>query len=160
MSDSRSLPSNVWAALALPYPPIGSIPFVDSDGQSIRTDVQHFLYTYLGSENATDGTKPYQLTAFGGLRIGYTDAFAIVGTPTINKPSGRVKIPTGFSTVQVICSYSRADSVILVFAEFPDTLNRLTVVASLGSFIINGNVAASTDLPIKFIIFNTMLTGP
>ena len=157
--NSRSAPSTIWASLAMPNPPIGSIPFVDTDGASITTDILHYFYTALGA--ATAELFAYQQTVWGGIRVGYTDASLVVGAPTKNKPSGTIKIASGTSSLQVISSYMLASSLVFFSFESADaTLTRVTVATADGQFVVTGNAAATADVYLSFFIVNTCATGP
>lgn len=160
--NTRSYPSNIWAALALPFPPIGSIPFVDTDGASITTDILHFFYT-----SATQGTVfnkyPYQLTAWGGLRQGAVNLSNVFGTLTINAPAGRVTMPAGNFTLTVRCSYVKFGSTIILptMRALDNTMTRLIVqTIAEGQFLLLGNAPATANVDIDFIIFNVDYTGP
>lgn len=147
-------PSTVWAQLALPNPPAGSLPFVSSDGATIVTDVLNLMYSG-GLSSYAGSQAPLQLTVFGGVRVGYSDTTAVPGAAVINKPAGRVKIAAGQTTLVVTSSYAFATSIIRLIIETADaTLTRCIPVPAAGSFTITGNAAATAAVTISFTIEN------
>jgi len=163
--NTRSLPSTVWATLSMPSPPVGSIPFVDTDGSSIITDIAHFFYTALGalSSSAAFNRFPYQLTAWGGIRMGGVILTGITGTITVNAPAGSVTIPAGTFLLTVHCSYVKFGATIVIptLRTLDNTLTRLIVsTVANGQFILFGNAAATADVNVDFVVFNIDTTGP
>jgi hypothetical protein len=155
-------PSTVWTQLALGLSPIGSIPFVDTDGVSITTDVGNYKYTSQGAlgsgQPSTSTFALFQLTVKGSLRVGYIDN---TGQPPalgifISQPSGRVIIPSGANIVIVSNPYAFSNSIILAQLESADaTLTRVVVTAhASGVFSITGNANATANCIVRFIIFN------
>lgn len=147
-------PSTVWAQLAMPNPPAGSLPFVSSDGATIITDVLNLFYSG-GLSLLTGSMAANQLTVAGGVRIGYTDTTATPGAVTINKPAGRVKMAAGQTTLVVTSSYAFASSIIHINIETADaTFTRCIPVPAAGSFSITGNAAATAAVNISYEIRN------
>lgn len=155
-----SNPSTVWTQLSLPNPAAGSIPFVTSDNATVVTDVLNFMYSGgLSSLNAGtfSGQAPYQLTVFGGLRVGYTDSRTDPANPiTINKCSGRVRIlAAGFSLV-VNCSYCTLNSMVIL-SKHGVALTATpphSVTIGPGYFTINLEVAAAGNIDFDFFVIN------
>lgn len=149
--------STVWTQLSSPNSPAGSIPFVGQDNVTIKTDVLNLKYTEEGSV-LTGSFEPKQLTVDGGFRICYDDQSTVV-TPTsviINKPSGRFLIPAGAATYRVNNTYCNPGAIILFQIETNDaTLNALFPVIGNGTFVVNGNAAATGNTRVAFVITNT-----
>lgn len=146
--------STIWTQLSTPLSPIGSIPFVAADTVSIITDIANFFYTIAGS-TLSGSLQASQLTAAGGLRVGYTDTTAVPGAATINKPAGRVKLAAGQSTLIVTSSYCFAASIVRATLETVDgTLKSLVVTPAAGSFTITGNANCTGACVISFVIEN------
>lgn len=162
--NSRSLPSNIWATLALGYSPIGSIPYVASDGASIETDIQHFFYTASGQEDYASAKLPYQLTAWGSFRVGFKDiSISQAGSVvlTCNAPMGKLQIPALVNAVAVYCTYCTPLSIVLVAMETIDaTMKYILAAANNGIFYISGNANATAPVYVKYFIINPMSTGP
>lgn len=149
-----SNPSTVWTQLSLPNPSQGSLPYVDTDGVSVVTDVVNYFYSQ-GLAQLSGSICPYQLTVYGGVRVGYTDATATPGAATINKTVGRVKIAAGQSTLVVTSSYCFATSIVQLQLETADaTLTRAIVTPTAGGFIITGNAVATAAVTVNFLITN------
>lgn len=149
-------PSAVWAQLALPYSPVGDIPFVDVDGVTIVTDSLNYYYrSALAALLATE--RVFQQTVFGGIRVGYSSTVFTPGTATINKPAGRVKLAAGASAIAIFSTYYHPSYVVLTQLESADTtLTKITVVAGSGFFSLVGNAAATADVTISFFIVGTI----
>lgn len=148
-------PSTIWAQLALPYSPVGCVPFVADDGVTIVTDVLNFNYCSTTATPSTPDVKPNQLTVAGGIRVRYTDATLSL-TPLINKPAGLVAIGAGANSVAVTCSYCTLRSLVFLQIKTPDaTLTRVTVQVADGIFLITGNANATGAVTIEFFIVGT-----
>lgn len=149
--------STIWGQLEDPLSPIGSLPYISTDGVSIETDVLHFSYQS-GTAIASGTLRPYQHTAWGGYRLAFTDSSTTPGAITINKPAGRVKIAAGASSIVVTSNYCFSSSIVLTQMEgaVDTTLTRIRVTPSDGSFTISGNAAATAALAISFVIFNVV----
>lgn len=149
-----SNPSTVWAQLATPNPPAGSIPFVTTDGATIITDVLNFAYSG-GFTAFTGSMAALQLTIYGGLRMAYSDTTANPGAAIINKPAGRVKLAAGQTTLVVTSSYAFVTSIIRLVIETADaTFTRCIPIPAAGSFTITGNAAATAAVTISYTIEN------
>lgn len=150
-----SNPSTIWAALSLPSSPVGSIPFVFTDGATIATDVVNFFYTQAGV-GLTGTLQNLQLTVAGGIRQTYTDTTTTPGAVTINKPSGRIKMAAGQTSIVVTSQFAFLSSIIRAAIEgaFDATATRLQVTPANGSFTITANAACTTALVINFDILN------
>lgn len=151
--------STVWTQLSSPNSPAGSVPFVDNDNVTIKTDVLNFKYTPDDlTTNLTGSFRPKQLTVDGGFRICYDDTSAVV-TPTlitINKPAGRFVIPAGQNTIRINNTYCAPGCIILFQIESNDsTLDFVFPVIGNNSFVVNANAAATANCRISFVIFNT-----
>lgn len=151
-------PSTIWAMLALPNPPVGSIPFVAPDSTTIVTDVVNFFYSQAGLSLYPGSIAPLQLTIFGGLRTGYSD---LSGTPatavTINKPAGRVALPIGQASIIVTDNYCFASSLVRLQVEgmaFDATATKFQVTPGNGSFTIVANANATATVVLNFDIIN------
>ncbi len=151
-----AFPSTVWAQLSSPNSPIGSVPFVGTDGATIGTDVANFFYT--GPGGNTDGTKlEGQLTVAKGLRVGYQSRTSTPGSVTINEISGRATIPAGSSFINVTCDKVFSSSIVMVQLLNADTtLIRIVPVAIDGTITFSGNAAATANVTFSFIIFNVV----
>jgi len=150
-----SNPSTIWAQLSLPNPPIGAIPFVDSDGATIITDVTYFYYSG-PNDTTTDTELRGQLTVINGLRLGY-QAAATTGNATLTKISGRGYIAAGANGVVITHALCFATSIVLISLETADaTLKSLAVSPSNGLFAVVGDAAATGIVSFSFIIFNTV----
>lgn len=151
-----SNPSTIWSQLALPNPPVGSIPFVFTDGATIVTDVVNFFYTQAGVTLA--GTlQNSQLTVAGGLRESYTDTTTTPGAVTVNKPAGRSKIAAGQSTLVVTCAFCFLSSIVGINIEggaFDATATRFQVTPGAGSFTVTFNAAATAAVTFSWDILN------
>lgn len=149
-------PSTVWAQLATPNSPIGSVPFVGIDGASIETDVLNFFYT--SEDMATTGSQlAGQLTLSAGLRTGYQTKVSTPGSVTINYVAGRVVIPAGAGSVVVTCNKCFDTTIVLLSPQSNDaTLTRLSVVPGNGSFTITGNANATANFTVAFVLHNVV----
>lgn len=152
-------PSTIWAMLALPNPPVGSIPFVASDSTTIVTDVVNFFYSQAGLSIYAGSTAPLQLTVAGGLRLSYSDLSANPSTAvTINKPAGRAAIPIGSNNITITCSYCFSTSIVHLQFEgnaYDATAGfGLHVVPSNGSFRVNTQGNATLPVAFSFVIYN------
>lgn len=152
-----SNPSLVWAQLAIPNPPIGSVPFVYTDGATIITDVTQFKYIQTGDINiGTSGYLASQLLVANGLLVDYGTA-AVGSFPVINNIAGRLMIPAAASFAVVTNNKVFATSIIIAVIEgaIDATATRVQVTAqSNGSFTLTTNAAATGNLAVSFIIIN------
>ena len=147
-------PSTVWAQLALPLSPVGSIPFVFTDSATIVIDSINFSYLQSGATK-TGSQQDYQLTVAGGVRVTYTDTTASTGAQVINKPAGRVKFAAGTSSVVITSSYAYATSIIHIQDETGDaTAIRFKVTPAAGSFTITANANFTSAGNVTFLINN------
>lgn len=146
--------STIWAQLASPSSPVGSVPFVFTDGVTIVTDVVYLAYQQSGAAYA-GSVMPYQLSVYGGHRVAYSDTTAGTGNVTINKTAGRVRFAAAASSIVVTSNYCFATSVINVQDEAGDaTATRFKVVPSAGSFTITANAAFTVAGNVTFTITN------
>ena len=149
-------PNTVWGTLSSPNSPIGSIPFVDTDGITIVTDVAHWKFTS-GSATLTDTFAPYQSTISGGLRVGYKDTTATPGSVTNNQPAGRARLAAGTASITITSNYIFPTSMVFVTIETADaTLTRLISVSyATGSMILTFNANATAATNVIYMIVNT-----
>jgi hypothetical protein len=151
-------PSTVWTQLSIPNPPAGSVPYVDVDNATIKTDVLNFRFID-ENKTPTPGTTeaPGQLIVDGGIAVCYTDATAIPGAVVMNKVAGRVVIPAGQSSLIVSGnSYAFPSSIVQLQLETIDaTLIRVTPTRGNGTFTITGNANATGAVTVSFLITNT-----
>lgn len=99
-----------------------------------------------------DGT----LLCNGAITADATDASGTPGAATINKPSGKVAIAIGASSVTVTNSLVTTSSIVLASLQFVDaTLTQiLSVVPGSGSFTITGNANATAATKVAFVVIN------
>jgi hypothetical protein len=141
-----SNPSTIWTQLSVPNPPIGSIPYVDTDGATIVTDVTHFYYT------AT--TTSLFVTS---IKVGYASNTTPGSSVACNATSGRVQMSSGRTTLTVTNTFVTAASVITVVSESNDStaLYVRSVVPGAGQFIITVGPANSTAvMNFSFMVIN------
>jgi len=90
--------------------------------------------------------------AWGGFYLDYTNT-ATVGAVTINKPSGRVILATGASSVVVTNSLATSASHVFVTRRTNDTTALFSYLTSTaGSFTIFATAAATADTEFDFFI--------
>lgn len=99
-----------------------------------------------------DGT----LLCNGAITADTTDASDTPGAATINKPSGKVAIAIGASSVVVTNSLVTAASTVLAVLQFVDATATqiLSVVPGSGSFTITANANATAATKIAFLVIN------
>lgn len=99
-----------------------------------------------------DGTVLFN----GALTADTTDSSGTPGAATINKPSGKVAIATGQSSVVVTNSLVTAASTVLAVLQFVDATctQILSVVPGSGSFTITGNANATLATKVAFLVVN------
>lgn len=92
----------------------------------------------------------------GGVTLDATDSSGSPGNATINKPSGKVAVAIGASTVTVTNSYVTAASIVLCVIQFVDaTLTTIrSVVPTSGAFTITCNANATAATKIAFVVVN------
>lgn len=151
--------STVWTQLSSPNSPAGSVPFVDQDNVSIKTDVLNFKYIVDEPlANLTGSFRPKQLTVDGGLRVCYTDTTATI-TPTvitIDKPAGKFIMPAGQTNIRINNTYCAPGAIILLQIESNDaTMDFVFPALGNNTFVVQGNAPATSNCRIAFIIFNT-----
>lgn len=154
-------PSNVWTQLSSPLSPQGSVPYVSSDGVSITTDVLHLSYADINA-TLSGSITPYQLSVWGGIRLGYVDTTGSgsSGPSTNNSPAGKFLVASGVSNKTVISSYCFANSVVLLVLMGGSSVPAYTVSASTGSFQIIFASSTITGLTFAFAIINVNPSGP
>lgn len=134
--------SSVWAALALPSPPSGAIPYVYSDNTTIAVDVSNVKY---------DATN-LRLVVTNGIQQTYADITAAPGIiGTINNSCGRFRITAANSVFTLTNTLAAVGDIVLVSLETADaTLTRMIAVAAAGSILFTGNAAATAAVTISF----------
>lgn len=92
----------------------------------------------------------------GAITADTTDSSGTPGAATINKPSGKVAIAIGASSVTVTNSLVTAASTVIATLQFIDaTLTQiLSVVPGSGSFVITGNANATAATKVAFVVIN------
>lgn len=140
-------PSTIWAQLAMPNPPAGSVPFVLSDGITISTDVSNFSYSNVTLDlTLTNGFVP--------------DAALNIGQPspvTTNHIVGSVTLAAGTSSVVVNCALLRTGAKVFIQRRATDTTATQlgVVVTAVGQFTINANANATAAVNIDYWVVNT-----
>lgn len=96
------------------------------------------------------------LALFGGLKLDMTDASGTPGAATINKPTGKVAVAIGASSVVVTNNLVTANSIVVPVLEFIDATftQILSCVPGAGSFTITGNANATAATKISFVVYN------
>lgn len=93
-----------------------------------------------------------------GTYLDFTNTL-IVGDVAINKPSGRVNLGAGTSSMTVsnaLVTDATAHIFLQVHQATPDaTANHFSVVAGSGAFLIQANAAATADVAIDFFVLPT-----
>lgn len=99
-----------------------------------------------------DGTVLFN----GALTADTTDSSGTPGAATINKPSGKVAVAIGQSSVTVTNSLVTAASTVIATLQFVDATftQILSVVPGSGSFVITGNATATAATKIAFLVLN------
>lgn len=99
-----------------------------------------------------DGTVLFN----GAITADTTDSSGTPGAATINKPSGKVAIPIGESSVVVTNSLVTAASTVLAVLQFVDATATqiLSVVPGSGSFTITANANATAATKVAFLVVN------
>lgn len=141
-------PSTIWAQLALPNPPVGSIPYVLSDGATIGTDVLNFNYD----------SNFLTLFVANGLSLDLVDTTAGTANPiTINRRAGRFKVAAGATNNVVNCSLASVGDLVFSTIETTDaTMNRCVGrVTSAGVVVFTFNAATTGAVTISFILVKT-----
>jgi hypothetical protein len=138
-------PSTIWAQLAMPNPPAGSIPFVLSDGITIGTDVLNFFYDQVN--NVLDITNGIEVFSF--------DA-AAAGQVTINHVAGSGIMAAGSLSLTVLNNkILNSHAKVFIQSRSNDaTATRFSVVLGGGGFLITANAAATANVTIDFFIVN------
>lgn len=91
---------------------------------------------------------------FKGLYLDYTNT-ATVGAVTINKPSGRVNIAAGGTSVVVTNSLVTAASRVFALPATNDATAQVkNTVSAAGSFTINLVAAVTAETAFNFVVFN------
>ncbi len=141
-------PSTIWGQLSTPYSASGSIPYVDSDGVTITTDVQNFFY---------DPIK-HQLNITNQLVLSY--AVIPVGGVSIvnNNTSGRVVVSAGQSYITVSNNKITANTIVLHTLETADatatTVKVTAVNSTLLTFTFTMNTNATGNTILAFVLVN------
>lgn len=99
-----------------------------------------------------DGTTLFN----GAITADTTDSSGTPGAATINKPSGKVAIAIGQSSVVVTNSLVTAASTVLAVLQFVDATATqiLSVVPGSGSFTITANANATAATKVAFLVVN------
>lgn len=92
----------------------------------------------------------------GSLQVETQDASGTPGNVTINKPSGKVAVAMGASSVVVTNNYVTAASSVFAVLQFVDATATqiLSVVPGAGSFTIRVNANATLATKIAFLVIN------
>lgn len=142
-------PSTIWAQLAMPNPPAGSVPFVLSDGATISTDVLNFSYSNVTQDlTVTNGIVP--------------DSFSNTGQPspvTVNHLIGTVTMGAGTASLVVMASLLRAGAKVFLQRRNTDTtaVQISTTSIGVGTFTITANANATAAINIDYWVINTNL---
>lgn len=141
-------PSTIWAQLAMPNPPAGSVPFVLPDGITIGTDVLNFAYSNVTQDLAvTNGIVP--------------DSFNYDNLPTpvtVLHLIGEVTMAIGTSSVVVNCALLRVNAKVFTQRKSTDTTAvQLAVTIQAGAFTITANANATAAFNIMYWIVNNNL---
>jgi hypothetical protein len=99
-----------------------------------------------------DGTTLFN----GAITADTTDSSGTPGAATINKPSGKVAIAIGQSSVTVTNSLVTSASTVLAVLQFADATATtiLNVVPTSGAFTINVNANATAATKVAFLVLN------
>lgn len=134
--------NTVWVALATPNPPVGGIPFIDSNNEP-DIDVTSFFW---------DSVQK-MMEVLNGIAVDYTFA-AVAGAATINKPAGSVLFAAAAQTLVVTNSIVDASSLIIPVVLGDDATGKSVVVSAIGAgtFTLKLNAAATTQLRVGFLV--------
>lgn len=139
-------PSTIWAQLAMPNPPAGSVPFVLSDGATIGTDVLNFWY---------DPTLDELHTSNSAVIKSQQNQAGVASPVTINYPSGIATIKAGASSVVVNNNKVRTNALVFIQRRNVDaTAISLSVTVGVGSMTITSNANATGDVNVNFLLVN------
>lgn len=140
-------PSTIWAQLALPNPPAGSLPYVLSDGATIGTDVLNLHYG--------DTTKSLYIT--NGTAQNYDASKVANLTPvSMTALAGRVTIAAGTNSMVVNNPNILASAFVLVQRRNTDaTASQISAVCAAGSVAFVTNANATANLVIDFLVINS-----
>lgn len=115
-------------------------------------------FAFLRARHTTGGTPVTIWTLFGNGRMAFdsTDSSGTPGAVTLNKPSGKVAIAAGASSVVVTNSCVSATSIVLPVLQTTDaTLTFIkSCVPSAGSFTVTGNANATAAVTVGFLVIN------
>lgn len=142
-------PSTIWAQLAMPNPPAGSVPFVLSDGATIGTDVLNLNY------NSTSKI----LMVSNGIEVNnQTNQQGVVSPITVNHAMGRATIKAGTSNVTVNNSTITAGDECFIQRRNSDaTAVQLSATTGAGVITITSNANATVDVNITFMIVRGLI---
>lgn len=148
----------------------GQIVFNGSAGSSLS---QQFSKTSLQSvKSAADGTgatdfvvkvqssandyERFRVKSTGAISINSTiTPIGTTGNQTINKPSGRVNIAAGASSITITNNLVSSSSIILANCATNDTSAIVkNVIPGAGSFIVNLSNSATAETAINWLVFN------
>lgn len=88
---------------------------------------------------------------------GTVTATGTTGAQVINKPSGSVNFAAAATSLVVTNSLVTANSLVFVAVNTGDaTLNYVWAVPTAGSFTIFGNLAATAETKVRFLVVNTI----
>lgn len=134
--------SNVWVDLASPNPPVGGIPYINSDSE-VDIDVLNLFYD---SVNLMQYIK-------NGIAPDYTAAGS-TGAQTINKVAGSVLFAAAAQTLVVTNNLITANSQIIATVQGDDTTAKYVVISNqaAGTFTLKLNAAATAQLKVSFFI--------
>lgn len=107
--------------------------------------------TFLRAQTFSGG-----ISVTGALALDTTDASGTPGAATINKPSGKVSIASGASSVVVTNNLVTAASSVFAVLQFVDATATqiLSVVPGSGSFTIRVNANATLATKVAFFVVN------
>lgn len=138
-------PSTIWAQLALPNPPAGSVPYVLSDGATIGTDVLNFFY----DPNLTILHIKQGIAQFGIIQTG------VVG-PVTPYSAGRVTLRAGQSSLVFTCTPAVSGDLLSINPRSLDATATRIIGAVTGpsQITITANAAATAAVDVEFIVIH------
>lgn len=158
MATSNGLsPSTVWAVLALPNSPAGSIPYVATDNININIDPTNFVYNAVKAMLTISNINPTNIAVTVG------DITGVPGAGTINAIVGIAKIAIAQTTINI--SNNLAEQGDIVFAMCPGvpgadaTLKYIVsaYVSAAGNIVIIGNAAATAATIVQFLLIKSVV---
>lgn len=128
--------SNVWAALALPNPPAGAVPFVFTDNTTIACAALDFNF---------DAAEA-RLTITNGIEQTYADISSVPGIAgVINNSCGRFAVAAASAVFTLSNSLAEVGDIVLTQQEtFDSTWITATAVVTLAGVITVSSSAPAT----------------